>query len=496
MMLSRLPIARWLPSRWGRGFVLFAVALLLAISSSQAIAATPRHYDELEFPPLPEVQLPDYERYQLDNGLTVYLVEDRELPLVTGTALIRTGSRFEPADKVGLAELTGIVMRSGGTEAHPADELNRLLENRAASIETSIDTTAGSASFDALSEDLPLVLDLFAEVLQQPAFPEDKLALAKKQLAGGIERRNDDPDAIASREFSKLIYGDRSPYARTVEYETLANIERADLVNFYQQSVQPNRVILGLTGDFSTAEVKPLIAQAFGNWPAATAASLPPEPEVNAPTPGGVFFIEQPQLTQSYIQLGHLGGRLDSPDYPALSVLNGVLNGFGGRLFNDVRSRQGLAYVVYGFWSPRYDYPGVFVAGGQTRSEATVPFVRSILDELERIRREPISADELAYAKESILNSFVFNFQDPGQTLSRLMRYEYYGYPDDFIFTYQRAVKATTAADVLRAAQTYLQPDQVTTLVVGNANEIQPPLSQLTNAVQTVDITIPAPPAG
>lgn len=339
-------------------------------------------------------------------------------------------------------------------------------------------------------------MELFAEVLRSPVFPADKLVLAKNQAQGGIERRNDEPDAIISREFNKLIYGDRSPYARTIEYDTLANIERQDLIDFYQRSVRPERTILGLSGDFDTAAIKPLLAEYFGDWQGAAVPELPEPPEVTAEPPGGVYFIERPQLTQSYIQLGHLGGQLDNPDYPALSVLNGVLNGFGGRLFNDLRSRQGLAYVVYGVWSPRFDYPGMFVAGGQTRSDATVPFVESILGELERIRREPIAAEELDYAKDSILNSFVFNFQDPSQTLSRLMRYEYYGYPEDFIFTYQRGVKATTAADVLRVAETYLQPDRVTTLVVGSAEQIQPPLSQLAGEVQTVDIAIPGPPAG
>ncbi len=488
-----LPCLRPVPRRrlW-RLAVGFVAALMLALTAGQAIAATPRHYDELDFPPLPEVQLPDYERYQLANGLTVYLAEDRELPLVNGMALIRTGSRLEPAEQVGLADLTGSVLRSGGTQNHPADTLNQILEDRAASIETGIDTASGYASFDALSEDLPLVLKLFAEVLQAPAFADDKLELAKQQIAGGIERRNDDPEEIASREFGKLLYGDRSPYARTVEYATLANIERADLVRFYEQSVRPENLILGLTGDFRKAEVKALIEEYFGAWQGAAAPPLPPLPIVSTAPQGGVFFVEQPQLTQSYIQVGHLGGQLDSPDYPALSLLNGVLNGFGGRLFNTVRSRQGLAYSVYGFWSPRFDYPGLFTAGGQTRSEATVPFVRSVLAELEQLRREPISAEELDYAKESILNSFVFNFQSPEQTLSRLMRYEYYGYPADFIFQYQRQVKTTTAADILRAARQYLQPEQMTTLVVGSRAQIQPPLADLSDRVQTLDITIPA----
>ncbi|NEN96567.1 MAG: insulinase family protein, partial [Moorea sp. SIO3I7] len=158
-----------------------------------------------------------------------------------------------------------------------------------------------------------------------------------------------------------------------------------------------------------------------------------------------------------------------------------------------VRSRQGLAYSVYGVWSVRYDYPGLFIAGGQTRSETTVPFIKSVLDEIQKLRTSPISSEELAKAKESVLNSFVFNFQKPEQTLSRLMRYEYYGYPEDFIFRYQKGVTATTIEDVQRVAEKYLKPDQIVTVVVGNASQIEPALTSLSQDVTVLDITIPKP---
>ncbi|MBW4576716.1 MAG: insulinase family protein [Aphanothece sp. CMT-3BRIN-NPC111] len=456
-----------------------------------AVASVARHYTELKFPPLPEIQVPQYTRYQLDNGMVVYLMEDHELPLVGGTALFRTGDRWEPADKVGLAGLTGAVMRSGGTQRHPADELNQLLEQQAASVETGIGKTSGSASFSTLSEDLESVFGLFAEVLREPLFAQEKLDLAKTQLRGGIARRNDEPDDIASREFYKLIYGNNSPYARTVEYATLDNIDRDDLIEFYQQYFHPNNTILGIVGDFDSKAMRDLIQKKFGDWKPSPSLQTPPLPSVSQSKLGGVFLVNQPQLTQSNILIGHLGGLLNSPDYAALDVLNGVLNGFGGRLFNEVRSRQGIAYSVYGSWNPAYDYPGVFIAGGQTRSETTVPFIQAIFSELKQLQTKPITPAELAYAKESVLNSFVFYFQDPSQTLSRLMRYEYYGYPKDFIFRYQRGVQATTAADVQRVARTYLKPENIATLVVGNAAAIQPPLTNLSTKVTTVDITIP-----
>jgi len=468
----------------------FLAYLLPAIGQTPPV---PKHYTELTFPPLPEVKLPDYTRFQLKNGMVVYLVEDHELPLVSGTALIRTGERLEPTSETGLADLTGTVMRLGGSRERSADELNALLEQRAAAVETGVDRTFGSASFSSLSKDTETVVDVFAEVLQQPAFPQDKLDLAKTQIAGAIARRNDEPGGIASREFRKLVYGESSPYARTVEYATLANINRTDLEQFYQQYFHPENVLLGIVGDFDTATMRKLIEAKFGTWKSA-ASKAPKLPDVSQAKTGGVFLVDQPQLTQSNILIGHLGGLESSPDYPALSVMNEVLNGFGGRLFNQVRSRQGLAYSVYAIWSAQSDYPGLFLAGGQTRSDATVPFIQSVLTEIEKIRNQPISEAELQYAKDIVLNSFIFNFQDPSQTLSRLLRYEYFGYPKDFIFQYRKGVEATTIADVQRVAKTYLQPNQLVTLVVGNQAEIQPPLKTLSQKVTTLDVTIPAPP--
>lgn len=469
--------------------------LTVLLSRPPAVAAAAKHYDELTFPPLPEINLPDYSRYQLDNGMTVYLMEDHELPLVGGSAFIKTGSRFEPADHVGLAALTGEVMRTGGTQTHPAAELNQLLEQKAASVETSISDTAGSASFNALSEDVETVFGLFAEVIQEPVFAPEQLAVAKTQTQGSISRRNDDPSDIASREFQKLVYGEESPYARTVEYETLSNISREDLIEFHQKYIHPQEMILGIYGDFDSEQMRSLIADKFGNWNPEMIAENPSLPTVSQSKMGGIFFVEQPQLNQSYIKIGHLGGELNNPDYPELSVMNGVLNGFGGRLFNNVRSRQGLAYSVYGYWGVGYDHPGLFQAGGQTRSDATVPLIQSILTEIQQIQTEPITPEELSYAKESTLNSFIFNFASPDQTLSRLMRYEYYGYPEDFIFQYRNEVEATTIADVQRVAQQYLNPENLVMLIVGNQAGIEPPLTSLGNnpKITAIDVTIPEP---
>ncbi len=462
--------------------------LLVWLTHDNAIAQSPRSYQDLTFPPLSEIQIPPYERYQLDNGMVVYLMEDHQLPLISGNALIRTGSRLEPGDKVGLAEMTGALMRTGGTQQNSPAELNEQLEQRAAEVETSIGTASGNATFNALSDDLEAVFPLFAQIIREPAFDPKQLELVKTQQRGEIARRNDNPGDIASREFRKLIYGETSPYARTTEYETLDNINREDVIAYYQQYVRPDQIILGIVGDFDAKQMKALIQKEFGDWQPPTQPAKITVPPAAQKYSEGVFFVDLPQVTQSNILLGHLGGKFDNPDYPALSVLNEVINGFGGRLFNEVRSRQGLAYSVYGLWNAAYDYPGVFFAGGQTRSPATVPLIQSLLKEIEHIKTTPISSEELTRAKESIVNSFVFKFENPSQTLNRLMTYEYYDYPQDFIFQYQQGVKATTVEDVQRVAQKYLQSDRLVMLVVGNTKEIEPSLADL--GTKTVPLSL------
>jgi zinc protease len=474
------------------GFSFVTIALIIT-THNVAFAEVSPSYKNLQYPPLAEIQLPEYERYQLNNGMVIYLVEDHRLPLISGNAIIRTGSRFEPLTQVGLADLTGDLMRLGGTKNHTPEQLNYILEQKASAIETSINTTSGSASFTSLSYDLDTVFPLFAEVLQSPVFDEQQLSLQQTKTKGAIARRNDNPGQIASREFAKLIYGDNSPYARTVEYKTLNNISREDLVSFYSKYIRPDNIILGIVGDFDTAQMKSLIEKTFGNWQVKT-----PSPNLKIASPqqqktGGIYIVDQPQLTQSNILLGHLSGKFDDPNYGTLSVINGILNGFGGRLYNEIRSSQGLAYSVYGVWRGNYDYPGVFVAGGQTKSETTTQFIKSVAAEIERLRTQPVTQEELDYAKDSILNSFVFQFQDPSQTLSRLMTYEYFGYPTNFIFDYQKAVKNTTIEDVLRVAQEYLHPDRIVTLIVGNEEAVKQDLANLQQKIISVDVTIPEP---
>ncbi|MBD2395109.1 insulinase family protein [Cyanobacterium aponinum FACHB-4101] len=471
------------------GFTFITIAIVITTHHVAFADVTPSTYRDLQFPPLAEIKLPEYERYQLDNGMVIYLIEDHRLPLISGNAVIRTGSRFDPPSQVGLAELTGSLIRLGGTANYSPEELNSILEQKAAAIESSIDETMGSVSFSSLSYDLDTIFPLFAEVIQSPAFDSQQLEVLKTQAKGAIARRNDDPGDIARREFKKLVYGENNPYARTIEYNTLDNIQQSDIKKFHSKYVRPEGIILGIVGDFDSSQIKKKIAQYFGNWQGnsqvkPTFDTITSKQEKSK----GIFIADQPQLTQSNILLGHLAGKLNDPNYPTLSVMNGVLNGFGGRLHNEIRSRQGLAYSVYGVWQGAYDYPGLFVAGGQTKTDTTTQFIKTMKEEIEKLRTQPITEAELNYAKDSILNSFVFKFQNPSQTLSRMITYEYYDYPQNFIFDYQQGVKNTQIDDVLNVAQEYLHPDKIVTLVVGNEEEIKQELQTLGQNIKQIEI--------
>ncbi|WP_227517333.1 M16 family metallopeptidase [Parathermosynechococcus lividus] len=465
---------RWQRQGWGFACLVVLVVGLMLLWPRSASAMTAKHYTDLVLPPLPEIQLPATERFRLGNGIVVYLLEDHEWPLVQGSLLFQAGNRWDPPMQVGLAEVSGDLLRTGGTRRHRAAEIDQWLEDHAASIEAGVGKSMGRLSFNGLREHHESLLALVAEMLQAPAVEPARFQLAIRRRQGVIERRNDQPNAQAEREFYKLIYGAESPYARTQELNTLAAIQPQDVQQFYQTYLAPSRCILGIAGDFDAAQMKQTVERIFGKWQdPPQLPPLPPLPTISVDRTPATVVIDRPHLSQSYIYTGQLGGTLRDPDVFHLYVLNGVLNGFGGRLFNELRSRQGLAYSVYAAWNPEFDYEGVFYGVGQTQTAATATFLAALRQEIERLQHEPIAAAELAYAKESILNSFVFNFRDSVQILNRLIRYEYYGFPKDFIFRYQQAVKAATAKDVQRVAQQHLAPDTWRTLIVGNGRKLE-----------------------
>ena len=191
-------------------------------------------YMQLKYPPLGQVKIPDVPTLELPNGIKLYLLESHELPLVSGFALVRTGNLFDPADKIGLATMTGGTMRTGGTKAKTGEQLDEELENIAASVESNIGETSGTVSFNTLKENTDKVVAIWKDVITQPEFRQDKIDLLKNQLKGGIARRNDEASGIASREFRDIVYGKTTPYGWDMEYKHVDNIKREDIISFYK----------------------------------------------------------------------------------------------------------------------------------------------------------------------------------------------------------------------------------------------------------------------
>ena len=331
-----------------------ALALIVAAPAGAQTAAPAKtssipSYKELKYPPLKPIKIPDVATFTLPNGMKLYLLENHELPLVRGFALVRTGNLFDPRGKVGLASMTGMVMRTGGTRAKTGDQLDEQLENIAASVETGIDESHGSGSFSCLKENTEEVLGLFHDVLTSPEFRQDKIDLAKTELRSSISRRNDDPDGIVSRQFNEIVYGRDNPYGWPMEYATVDSINREDLVAFYQRYFFPRNIMLAVQGDFSTDEMKTKLEKVFGGWNSAQ-PPVPPFPAMTSKPAPGVFLAVKTDVTQTFFAMGHLGGSCGT-DYPALQVMADILgDGFRSRLFQRVRTQLGYAYTVSAFW--------------------------------------------------------------------------------------------------------------------------------------------------
>ena len=469
----------------------FAAFLLCIASASLLQAQVVDHWEEIKTPPLRPARIQEPVRVELPNGMVIFLQEDHELPIISGTAIIRGGSRDVPASKTGLTEIYGQVWRTGGSTKRTGDELDDFLEARAAKVETSADSDSSSISFNTLKEQIDPVFEAWVELLRSPAFREEKIELAKRQINTGISRRNDNPSSIASRESARLLWGANSPYARVPEYATVAAVTRNDLLEWHSRFVHPNNIIIGIGGDFDAKAMEARLRRAFASWKPGPAA---PAPDI-APAPSsGVFFVPKEDVTQSTIILVHPGARKDDPDYYAMQVFNEIFaGGFSGRLLNRIRAEKGLAYSVGGGIGTGYDRLGAFSITMGTKSDTTLEAIDALYGEIDEIRTHPVTQTEISQAKESLLNSWIFNIDSRQKILNQRLLLEFYDYPADFIQQYRAGVEKVDIEDVSRVAEKFVHPDQLAVLVVGRDADFDRPLSSL-GEVTTIDITIPDPP--
>jgi zinc protease len=476
-------------TRWR--FVLCSMIIALVVPVLTACAGDLALGDprQMTFKPV-EFIPPEPDRVVLENGMVVYLLEDHELPLISMTATMRTGSWLDPADKIGLASLTGSIMRTGGGGGLSSEQVDEELEQFAGDVGISIGRQSGSASLDVLSKDLKRGLQIFAGLIRTPAFEPARVELAKLQAIEGIRRRQDNPGSIVGREFVKLLYGADHPTARESSIESITRITRDDLVAYHRKTIHPNGMMLGVTGDFDKSAMLALLREVFGDWkqgevPVLTIADVP-----QSPTAKPIVRFVNKDTSQTHLRVGHLSIKENDPDYVALAIANDILGGssFRSRIFNDVRTKRGLAYSVGSRLNTGVHDQGVWLIRAETKLPSTQEVIARFIANVERMRTESVTDTELAEAKEAYVNSFVFSFASSSAIVGRLIELEYDGLPKDFLQQLRARVIALTKDEILAAAKKHFHPDRLTIVAVG-AGEALPKLLSGFGEVKEITLT-------
>lgn len=453
----------------------FMAFVLLALAPAGLLAQQiPSHPRELKYTQL-DYTPPKREKFRhvLSNGAVAYLVEDHDLPLVNVTTLVRTGGYLEPEGKRGLASLTGSQIRAGGTTSKTAEQFDEAADFLAANLSSGIGDTQGTANLNCLTKDVDAGLALYFDMLRNPGFQADRLALAKSQILQAMERRNDSTTAIEAREWSRLMRGDKHFSTRDTTKPSIEAITREDLLAFHKQYYQPAGFIFAVSGDFKTNEMLQKLEASMQGWPS-TKATVPPVPKPEFTPVAGVYAVHKADVNQGRVRIGHTGVTRDNPDAYAISLMNDILGGggFTSRITSRVRSDEGLAYSAGSIFGQGVYYPTDFRAAFQSKSMSTPQAIDIVMEEINRMRTTKVSAEELETAKNSAIETFPLAFASAAQIAGTFAQDEYTNRPADYWEKYRDRIRAVTADDVQRVAQKYLQPEQLVILVVGNIDDI------------------------
>lgn len=415
--------------------------------------------------PAPAAAAPLAHREILANGIVLLVAERPAVPIVAVRVFTRAGAVFDPPDREGLANLTGALL-TRGTAKRTGPELDSAIEFVGGSLEAGAGREGMTASLAILKRDLALGLDLLAEVVLTPAFPEAELKRRAAQIQAGIKRSEEDPGTVAGRALARLVFASH-PYGRPSEgtVESVGKLTRDDVVKFYGERVRPDTTIIAVVGAVTVDEARREVVARFGGWPrpavpaATVAAAAPGPPPQSASIPK--------DLTQATILLGRQALRQTDPDYFPLVVASYVLGGgSASRLYGRVRDEGGLAYSVYTYVSPS-KYGSSFVVGGATRV-AEVPKVIDIMrEELARMGREPVSEREIALAKDYLVGSFPLRLDTSAKVADFLVAIEEQGLGLDYADRYKQNIARVTGADVQRVATMFFVPDAFNRVVVG-----------------------------
>jgi zinc protease len=408
----------------------------------------------------------DVSRTVLDNGITVLVRENHAAPVAVLEGLLPVGALHDPVEKVGLSHFVAQMLMRGSAH-YDFDTFNDAIESIGANLNVASDTHALGVGLNSLSEDFPRMVEILADMVRRPAFPVEHLERVRQQKLVSIQERDQDTQRTANLRFYETIYPNH-PYGRSIAgyKKTVSAITYSDLVAFYQQHYTPNGAILVVVGDVQTAAVLDLLQRHLGDWQGpAPHQTVPPahtKPQVNRIT------VPMPGKVQADIVVGCPAPPRKHPDYFAVRVANTILGVFGmmGRLGEQVREEQGLAYYCYSSHDAER-FAGVWLAEAGVNPTDVPQAVDSILAEFDRLGSEAVSAEELADSQAYMTGVLPLALETNSGVASRLLDMEWNDLGLDYLQRYKGLVEGVSAADVQRVAHTYLRSDNYTLVVAG-----------------------------
>ena len=436
--------------------------------------------------PNPKFVLPPIEKTKLSNGLEVWMVEQRELPIVSMNLVLRTGQTSEPADRTGVASLTASLLDDGTAKRSAADIVNQL-QGLGANIGAGSGWDSTNVTLSTLTRNLDPALDIYADIIQNPAFPAAEVESLRNRSLIGLRQQRANPNAINNVAFNKVLYADH-PYGRDTNEASLKAITRDDIVNYYQQTYVPNNGTLIVVGSFDKAALKGKLETAFANWKRGevSTASVPAAKQLERP---GIYLVDRPNSAQSVVSIGQVGVDRSNPDYVPLQVMNSILGGgSSARLFMNLREDKGYTYGAYSGFTFRRG-AGPFRAYGDIQTAVTKDAVVEFIKELNGIRGGiPVTERELEFNKQSIIRRFPAGFETNFAISNQLSNLVTYGLPDSYFNDYITKVNAVTLADVNRVATKYLDPNKMAIVIVGDRKVIEPGLKEIPTWGTTISI--------
>ncbi|BDU72135.1 M16 family metallopeptidase [Mesoterricola silvestris] len=413
---------------------------------------------------------------RLRNGIPAYVAGDpADLPFVRIRVLIKGGSYLDPRGKEGLAALTGMQMRAGGTEKTAAAALDERLEFLAGNIGSGLGETSGYVDMQFMEKDLKEGLELFMQVLTAPAFAQDRLDQAKANLLQGLLARNDRIEEIAKGEMPRLLNGEDHFSSARITGASLKAITREDMAAFHARLLHPANLVVSVSGRFKREAMLGLLERTLGALkpgPAAKASPKVPAPDFRRKP--GIYVVDK-DVPQSLVRFALPGLRRTDPDWHAALVLNQVLggSGFTSRLMKKIRSDEGLTYGVGTGLGDGAHWKGNWSGSLQTKNRSVAYALRLALAEIQRLRDTPVPAEELAVIKDSMVEAFPSRWGRKANVVNTFADEDLAGWPEDWWAGFREKIQAVTAADVQRAARKYLDPSQLVILVVGKAAEAE-----------------------